>query len=218
MAGTVANHSGRPRVSARSSRVGLHSSWRSRWPSGWKHAPNRSWSATPRSCGTPRPPGSTSWRSRTKAPRSFPAAPWPPSRAKRPAAARRTSESSRTPKAPASLVGIRQYPGRATRASSIAAAAGARLPRRTSRWPYVVDGFAGWDPEYRIKVRVVCSRAYHALFMHNLLIRPTPEELERLRRARLRDHQRRRPARGPAHPGRQLERRASCSTSTAARW
>jgi len=43
---------------------------------------------------------------------------------------------------------------------------------------YIVDGFAGWDPKYRIKVRVICSRAYHALFMHNMLIRPTPEELE----------------------------------------
>ena len=43
---------------------------------------------------------------------------------------------------------------------------------------YVVDGFAGWDPEYRIKVRLVCSRAYHALFMHNLLIRPSTQELE----------------------------------------
>ncbi|HEY8432882.1 MAG TPA: phosphoenolpyruvate carboxykinase (ATP), partial [Sandaracinaceae bacterium] len=43
---------------------------------------------------------------------------------------------------------------------------------------YVVDGFAGWDPRYRIKVRVICSRAYHALFMHNMLIRPTPKELE----------------------------------------
>ena len=43
---------------------------------------------------------------------------------------------------------------------------------------YVVDGFAGWDPEYRIKVRVICSRPYHALFMHNMLIRPTDEELE----------------------------------------
>jgi len=42
---------------------------------------------------------------------------------------------------------------------------------------YVVDGFAGWDPRYRIKVRVVCSRAYHALFMHNMLIRPTADEL-----------------------------------------
>jgi phosphoenolpyruvate carboxykinase (ATP) len=43
---------------------------------------------------------------------------------------------------------------------------------------YVVDGFAGWDLDYRIKVRVVCSRAYHALFMQNLLIRATAQELE----------------------------------------
>lgn len=42
---------------------------------------------------------------------------------------------------------------------------------------YVVDGFGGWDPENRIKVRIICSRAYHALFMHNMLIRPTAEEL-----------------------------------------
>ncbi|GAA5993897.1 hypothetical protein JCM5350_000114 [Sporobolomyces pararoseus] len=42
---------------------------------------------------------------------------------------------------------------------------------------YVFDGFAGWDPKYRIKVRVVTSRAYHALFMHNMLIRPTKKEL-----------------------------------------
>lgn len=42
---------------------------------------------------------------------------------------------------------------------------------------YVVDGFAGWDPKHQIKVRVICSRAYHALFMHNMLIRPTPEQL-----------------------------------------
>jgi len=37
---------------------------------------------------------------------------------------------------------------------------------------YVVDGFAGWDPKYRIKVRVVACRAYHALFMRNMLMRP----------------------------------------------
>ena len=42
---------------------------------------------------------------------------------------------------------------------------------------YCFDGFAGWDPKYRIKVRVICSRPYHALFMHNMLIRPTREEL-----------------------------------------
>lgn len=42
---------------------------------------------------------------------------------------------------------------------------------------FVVDAFAGWDPKYRIKVRVICTRAYHALFMQNMLIMPTPEEL-----------------------------------------
>jgi ATP-dependent phosphoenolpyruvate carboxykinase len=42
---------------------------------------------------------------------------------------------------------------------------------------YCFDGFAGWDPKYRIKVRVVCSRPYHALFMHTMLIRPMKEEL-----------------------------------------
>jgi Phosphoenolpyruvate carboxykinase (ATP) len=35
---------------------------------------------------------------------------------------------------------------------------------------YCFDGFAGWDPKYRIKVRVICSRPYHALFMHTMLI------------------------------------------------
>lgn len=42
---------------------------------------------------------------------------------------------------------------------------------------YVVDGFAGWDLPYRLKIRVLCSRPYHALFMHNLLIRPSDVEL-----------------------------------------
>jgi len=43
---------------------------------------------------------------------------------------------------------------------------------------YVIDGFAGWDPKYQIKVRIICARAYHALFMHNMLIRPTAAELQ----------------------------------------
>lgn len=42
---------------------------------------------------------------------------------------------------------------------------------------YCIDAFAGWDPNYQIKVRVICARPYHALFMHNMLIRPTQEEL-----------------------------------------
>jgi len=48
----------------------------------------------------------------------------------------------------------------------------------TRRQLYVIDGFAGWDPEHQIKVRVICSRPYHALFMHNMLIRPTAGQLE----------------------------------------
>ncbi len=43
---------------------------------------------------------------------------------------------------------------------------------------YCFDGFAGWDAKYRLKVRVICSRPYHALFMHTMLIRPTHEELD----------------------------------------
>jgi phosphoenolpyruvate carboxykinase (ATP) len=42
---------------------------------------------------------------------------------------------------------------------------------------YVVDGFAGWDRKRRIKIRVICAAAYHALFIHNMLIRPTRDEL-----------------------------------------
>jgi phosphoenolpyruvate carboxykinase (ATP) len=42
---------------------------------------------------------------------------------------------------------------------------------------YCFDGFAGWDANYRVKVRVICERPYHALFMHTMLIRPTKEEL-----------------------------------------
>ncbi|MEL6850435.1 MAG: phosphoenolpyruvate carboxykinase (ATP), partial [Bacteroidota bacterium] len=42
---------------------------------------------------------------------------------------------------------------------------------------YVVDAFAGWDPAYQLKVRIVCTRAYHALFMQNMLIMPTEAEL-----------------------------------------
>ncbi len=42
---------------------------------------------------------------------------------------------------------------------------------------YVVDGFAGWHPRHRLKVRVICSRAYHALFMATMLVKPTEAEL-----------------------------------------
>jgi phosphoenolpyruvate carboxykinase (ATP) len=43
---------------------------------------------------------------------------------------------------------------------------------------YIQDGYVGWDPKYRLKCRCVVTRAYHALFMRNMLIRPTAEELQ----------------------------------------
>jgi phosphoenolpyruvate carboxykinase (ATP) len=42
---------------------------------------------------------------------------------------------------------------------------------------FVFDGYAGWDVKHQIKVRVIAESAYHALFMHNMLIRPTDEQL-----------------------------------------
>ena len=36
---------------------------------------------------------------------------------------------------------------------------------------------AGWDEEYRIPIRVITSRAYHALFMQNMLVPPSKSEL-----------------------------------------
>ncbi|KAF2938398.1 hypothetical protein DAI22_03g115700 [Oryza sativa Japonica Group] len=43
---------------------------------------------------------------------------------------------------------------------------------------FVNDQFLNWDTENRIKVRIISARAYHSLFMHNMCIRPTEEELE----------------------------------------
>ena len=48
----------------------------------------------------------------------------------------------------------------------------------TRRTIYVFDGFAGAQKEHQVKIRVICSLAYHSLFMHNMLIRPTAEELK----------------------------------------
>ena len=48
----------------------------------------------------------------------------------------------------------------------------------TRDYLYVVDGYAGWDPNHQLKIRIICTRPYHALFMHNMLIRPTQEELK----------------------------------------
>jgi len=43
---------------------------------------------------------------------------------------------------------------------------------------YVIDAFAGADPEHRIGVRVVTASPYHALFSKTMFIRPTEAELE----------------------------------------
>ena len=43
---------------------------------------------------------------------------------------------------------------------------------------YVIDAFAGADPEHRIGVRVVTASPYHALFAKTMFIRPTDEELD----------------------------------------
>jgi len=42
---------------------------------------------------------------------------------------------------------------------------------------YVVDGFAGWDKEHRLRVRIICAKPYHALFISNMIVRPDKEEL-----------------------------------------
>ncbi|MDR3636109.1 MAG: phosphoenolpyruvate carboxykinase (ATP) [Isosphaeraceae bacterium] len=42
---------------------------------------------------------------------------------------------------------------------------------------WVQDAFAGTDPDHRLPIRVVCERAYHALFSRQLFVRPAPEEL-----------------------------------------
>ncbi len=48
----------------------------------------------------------------------------------------------------------------------------------TRKRVFVFDGYAGWDPNHQIKVRVIAESAYHALFMHNMLIRPTKDQLK----------------------------------------
>jgi phosphoenolpyruvate carboxykinase (ATP) len=42
---------------------------------------------------------------------------------------------------------------------------------------FVFDGFVGADPRYRVPVRIINEFAWHNLFVHQLFIRPTAEEL-----------------------------------------
>ncbi len=43
---------------------------------------------------------------------------------------------------------------------------------------YVFDGFAGADPAYRKSFRIINELASQNLFIHQMLLRPTPQELE----------------------------------------
>ncbi len=48
-----------------------------------------------------------------------------------------------------------------------------------NRHLYVFDGYAGADPKYRLKVRVVSESPWHCLFAQNMFVRePDPEKLE----------------------------------------
>ncbi len=50
------------------------------------------------------------------------------------------------------------------------------LRHLAGREVFVEDAFAGTDPEHRLPIRVVSERAYHALFAHQLFVKPTSEE------------------------------------------
>jgi phosphoenolpyruvate carboxykinase (ATP) len=48
------------------------------------------------------------------------------------------------------------------------------------REPYVIDAWAGADPQWRLPIRVVCELPWHALFAKQLFRRPPAEEVARL--------------------------------------
>jgi len=42
---------------------------------------------------------------------------------------------------------------------------------------FVIDGYAGWDPKYQKKARIICTRPYHAMFMKQMLMRDSKSRL-----------------------------------------
>lgn len=42
---------------------------------------------------------------------------------------------------------------------------------------FVIDGYAGWDDNYKLNCRVISTRPYHALFMKQMMIRASREQL-----------------------------------------
>jgi len=51
------------------------------------------------------------------------------------------------------------------------------LAHLADRDVYAQDLFAGADPHYSMPVQIISEYAWHALFVHQLFLRPTPEEL-----------------------------------------
>ncbi len=121
----------------------------------------RSWSKLP--CAVAKP----SWR---------PAALWSPKPASAPAARPKTSSRSRTPAPPTRWTGARSiWPSRrkfstlSTSACSTTCAAKSCLSRTC---------ICGADPKYRLPIQIINEYAWHNLFVRQLFIRPTAEELQ----------------------------------------
>ena len=51
------------------------------------------------------------------------------------------------------------------------------LDHMRTRNLYIQNLFSGADPAYRLPIRVITEYAWHALFVHQLFVRPTPAEL-----------------------------------------
>jgi phosphoenolpyruvate carboxykinase (ATP) len=52
------------------------------------------------------------------------------------------------------------------------------LEHLQGREVWIQDSFGGTDPSHRLPIRIVCERAYHALFARQLFVRPTVEEFD----------------------------------------
>ena len=153
---------------------GTNLAWRSRSPPPASRATGSRPAAA--STGIRRPRSSTRMRS------SAGRAGWPRAARSRstpastPAARRRTSSSSGTRSARSGSAGARST-SRSTRPTSKGSARRSIAHLDDAEAIYVVDAFAGADPEHRINVRVVTDRPYHALFAKTMFIEPDEDEL-----------------------------------------
>lgn len=50
---------------------------------------------------------------------------------------------------------------------------------RMQKRVFIIDQYAGWDEEYRIKIRLLCARPYHALFLKQMLIRGNAAQIQK---------------------------------------